>query len=64
MLCLRALQVPPPPASSGELWCNLVGGIPGSPPGMAVHSLGKMVGVFPHLLSTLLGLSQIISNNV
>ena len=27
-----APRVPPPPASRGGLWCNQVGGIPGSPP--------------------------------
>ena len=60
-LCLRALPVPPLPASRRGLWCYWEGEIPGSTPAGAIQSPRKMIGVFP---TTSLGLAQILSSNV
>ena len=49
---------------AGGLWCPRALGNPGSPTGCSIHSSGKMAEVFPHPLTTCLGLSQMVSNNV
>ena len=60
----RGLPVPSPPVSSGGLQCDWEGGHPVSPSRGTVQSPENMVGVFPCPLTTHLGLSQILSNNI